>query len=235
MLKSEKGASLVEFLISTAIGGIVLAGAYDLYLASANGLLVQTDTVRMQSETKAAMDFMVRELRLMYGAPTISADNQTISFMSLEDSGFSSGGNSLSDLWDTSRSWPVNKYAPTSAGPYSVMILVGKGTGEVHPIAGNTATTLTLSDTWGTIPDNTSLFIIYRTKEFTRTADDMLRYRIEAGSYHPLAENIITDLMFTQPDPNSVDITVTARTQHVDPRTGAYHYYTLNETVRKRN
>lgn len=236
MLKSEKGASLVEFLISTAIGGIVLAGAYDLYLASTNGLLVQNDTVQMQSEAKAAMDYIVRELRLMYGDPTITTTteiNDTISFMSMEASGYSSGGNSSSELWDTSKSWTPNAFAPTSAGPYSVMILVGKGTGEAHPITGNTATKLTLSETWGVIPDNTSLFIIYRNKMFTLTADNVLRYRVETGSLNPLAENI-TALTFTYSNP-TVDVTLTARTRHVDPRTGAYQYYTLNETVRKRN
>jgi hypothetical protein len=42
-------------------------------------------------------------------------------------------------------------------------------------------------------------------------------------------------LAFTQPDATTITIALTARTKHPDPNTGTYHYYTLSETIYKRN
>ncbi len=230
---------MAEVLISTALGGIVLAAAFDLYVSSSNSMLGQTNEIQMQAETKSAMDYMVRELRLMTGSPTISTTldaNDTIMFTRVEDSGYSSGGNTVSTLWDTSKSWKTNAFAPTSASTYSVMIAIGTGVGEVHPIKSNTASTLTLADTdiWSGIPDTSSLFMIIRTKTFTRDADNTLRYRIGNGAYNLLASNV-TSLTFSQPDPMSVDVTLTSQTNSVDPRLGTYKTFTLNDTVRRRN
>lgn len=239
--KSESGYSMTEVLISTVLSGIVLAGVFDLYVSSSNSILGQTNEVQLQAETKTAMDLMVREMRLMYGAPTISttlATNDTITFTRVEDSGYSSGGNTASTLGDTSKSWPTDAYAPTASGAYSVYIYIGAGSGEVHPIKSNTATTLTLADTdvWATSPNTSSLYYIYRTKSFTQQSDNTLRYKIGSGSYNLLASNV-TDLTFaTSPtDAAAVDITLTMRTSTVDPRLGHYKTFTLTDTARRRN
>jgi len=234
--KSEKGSSMMEVLIASTLGVIVLAGTFDLYISSSHGMMGQANAVQMQSDTKAAMDYMVRELRLMNGPPTISASNDQITFVRVEASGYSSGGNTASTLWDTSKSWPTNAYATTSDGAYSVKIILGTGVGEIHPIKTNTATTLTLADTdtWTAIPDSSSLFFIIRNKTFTVLPDQTLRYQIESGAYKLLAMNI-TALSFTQPDPMSVDISMTAQSQTKDPRIGDYLHYTLTDTVRRRN
>lgn len=239
--KSESGYSLTEVLLSTALGGIVLAGVFDLYVSSSNSILGQTNEVQMQAETKSAMDFMVRELRLMYGAPTISTTlttNDTITFTRVEDSGYSTGGNTASTLWDTTKSWQTDAFAPTANGAHSVYIYVGQGSGEVHPIKSNTATTLTLADTdaWTTLPDTSSLYYIYRTKSFTQQSDNTLRYQIGSGSYKLLASNV-TALTFaiTPTDAAGVDITLTSRTSTVDPRLRTYKTFTLTDTARRRN
>lgn len=238
-VKSDTGYSLTETMISTALTGIVMIGAFDLHISTSNSILAQTNAVQMQAEVKAAMDYMVREMRLMSGLPTLSTSltaDDTISFTRVEGSGYSSGGNTVSTLWDTSKSWTPGAFAPTSSGAYSVMVLLGSGVGETHPLKGNTASTLTLADTdtWTTIPDTSSLYLIVRTKTFTLNPDSTLRYQIESGPRNLLASNI-TALSFSQPDPMSVGITMTVRSETIDPRIGNYLYYTLTDTVRRRN
>jgi len=236
--KSESGYSMTEVLISTALGGIVLAGVFDLYVSSSNSILGQTNEVQMQAETKSAMDVMGRELRLMYGSPTITTTttaNDTISFVRIEESGYSSGGNTATTLQDSIKSWKVNAFAPTASGVYSVRIINGQAVGEIHPILSNTASSLTLSDTgWTSIPDTTSMYFIVRNKAFRRQSDNTLRYQIQSSSFNLLAANV-TSLTFSQPDPKSVSVALTARTNTVDPRLGAYKSLTLNATVRMRN
>jgi prepilin-type N-terminal cleavage/methylation domain-containing protein len=241
IVKSQAGYSMIEVLISTVLGGIVLAGVFDLYVSSQNSILGQTNAVQMQTDVKTAMDYMAKELRLMYGSPTITTTttaNDTISFVRIEDSGYSSGGNNTTNpgtLNDSSKSWIVNAFA---SGAYSIQIINGKGVGEVHTILSNTASTLTLSGTgWSSLavtPDTTSLYYIIRNKAFRQQADKTLRYQIGSGANNLLASNV-TALTFSQPDPMSVTVALTAQTQTVDPRTGQYASYKLSDTVRKRN
>jgi Tfp pilus assembly protein PilW len=227
-------------LISTALGGIILAGVFDLYISSSNSIMGQTNTVQMQTETKAAMNFMAKELQLMNGPPTISADSDSIAFLRVKDSGYSSGVNTPSTLWDATKNWTPNAYAPTTDGAYSVKIILGSGVGETHPLKGNTATTLTLADTdtWpvAAIPDTTSLYFIYVNKTFALSPDKTLRYRIENGPLRLLATNI-SEATFTvnNADSYALDITLTAQTEKKDPRTGQYGHYTMTQTVRRRN
>jgi len=232
---------MLEVLISAALGTIVLAGVFDLYVSSSNSILGQTNVVQMQAETNSAKDFMVRELRLIFGSPTITTTtnaNDTISFTRIEESGYSSGGNNLTNpgtLNDSNKSWKVNAFAPTTSGAYSVRIISGQGVGELHPILSNTASTLTLSDAgWTSLPNTSSLYYITRDKAFRRQADNTLRYQIQSGSFNLLAANV-TSLTFSQPDPTSVSVALTAQTQTIDPRTGKYASYTLSDTVRKMN
>ena len=240
-VNSEAGYSLTEVLVSTALGGIILAGVFDLYISSSNSIRGQTNAVQMQTDAKAALDYMAKELRLMNGPPTIGANSDTITFLRVMDSGYSSGGNTLSTLWDTSKSWLPNIYAPTAEGSYSIKIITGSGVGEIHPLKGNTATMLTLADTdtWPpmAIPDVTSLYFIFRNKTFTLLPDQTLRYQqVTGGPLKLLAPNI-TDLAFSPntSDNYATDITLTARTQDKDPRTGNYGQYTITATAQRRN
>jgi len=237
-VKSQAGYSMTEVLISTALGGIILAGVFDLYITSSNSILGQTNTVQMQTDAKAAMNFMAKELQLMNGPPTINANGDAVTFIRVRDSGYSSGGNTVSTLWDASKNWTPNVYAPTADGAYSVKIILGGGVGEIHPLKGNTATTLTLADTdtWTAIPDETSLYFIYLNKTFTRLPDNTLRYQIEGGPLRLLAANIIDmEFKLNASDPYATDITMIAQTQNKDPRTGQYGRYTLTQTIRRRN
>src|SRR5437899_1060174 len=98
MCKSEQGVTVIELLITTAIVSVVLAGAYNAFLAAAKRLVLQNGIVEMQADTRAAMDFMVRELRLAYGTPSITttvATDDTITFDRLEDTGYSSASSTV--------------------------------------------------------------------------------------------------------------------------------------------
>jgi len=229
---------MVEVLVSTALGTIVVLNVFELYSSSQNTVLGQTNAVQMQTYANTAMNSMTKELRLMHGTPTIStttALNDTISFTRIQDSGYSSGGNTVLRLHDSSKSWPVNAFAPGSFGSYSVAIVSGTGAGQTHPILRNSASVLTLSDTgWTVIPDNTSLYYIILNKTFELQPDNTLRVQIGNGPFNIMAANV-TSLAFSQPDPSAVTIALTTQTQTVDPRTGTYLSYSLTDTARRRD
>lgn len=247
-ISSEHGYSMMEVLISSALGAVVLAGAFDVYVSSTKSLNGQTNSVQMQADTKAALNYMIRELRMAqtaYSTPIIAPSGDTITFTKTEDAGFSSGGNTATTLLDANKSWAVNKFAPTSAaGSYFVWIKSGTGASApaiAYPILSNTATALTLAGTGWPLPypDNTSLYFIVRTKAFTLLTDKTLRYSINGGAYQLLAQNV-TGLMFSLTNPcNSttvcVNVTLTARSKDLDPITKTYRTYTITDTARPRN
>ena len=93
MGKSEQGLTLNELLIAVAIFSALLAQVYSAFLSSSQRLVLQNAIVEMQTDARAAMDFMVRELRLAVGTPIITTTvtpNDTITFDRLEDAGYSS-------------------------------------------------------------------------------------------------------------------------------------------------
>jgi prepilin-type N-terminal cleavage/methylation domain-containing protein len=245
MLTFDKGFTLVELLIAMAIVGVVLTGMYNLFVTSNRIYLAQNAIVEMQADSRAAMDFMVRELRLACNKqpctpPAIStnkAADDTISFDRVEDTGYSSGGGP-STLTDSRKSWNPGEFDPSMESSYTVSIVSGTGSPQNRSISSNSPTQLTVSSPWGTTPDATSLYLIIRKKEFTRTStsDNVLRYRIGAtGDRNPLAENITTH-SFSQPNPTDpIRITLIGRTRAPDPVTKQYRTYTLTEEVTIRN
>jgi Tfp pilus assembly protein PilW len=228
---------MTEMLISTAIGGVILLSVFDLYVQTAKSTMNQSDMVELQTQMRAAMDMMAKDLRLMYGTPIISTTtdtDDTISFQRTRDSGYSSGGNATNTISDSIKSWSTNKYAPTATESYTLFIVSGAGVGEAHQIAGNTASTLTLADSWTTVPDTTSLYLIYQDITFSRTADNKLTYKRGTGEAHQIASGV-TSLAFSQPNPTSVTVTMQGRTEHPDKFTGQYAYFSMTGTFRKRN
>lgn len=63
------------------------------------------------------------------------------------DSGTATGAQSSTTLQDTSKTWVVNQWAGRT-----VSIISGTGAGQTRTITSNTATILTVSVAWGTIP-----------------------------------------------------------------------------------
>jgi hypothetical protein len=118
-----------------------------------------------------------------------------------------------------------------------VRIIAGTGAGQARTMDQNTATRLTISPAWGVTPDGSSFYLITVNKGFTRTSpsDRILKYRIGAtGNNNPLAENTNSH-SFTLPDPNTIRVTLTARTRSINPTTKQYRFYTITEDVRTRN
>lgn len=73
------------------------------------------------------------------------------------DSGTSSGSNSSTVLYDTSKSWTTNIFANKV-----IILTFGTGQGAIKKIGSNNATSITLSNDWvfETIPDATTQYII---------------------------------------------------------------------------
>jgi Tfp pilus assembly protein PilW len=235
MWKSEQGLTVNELLIAVAILSVLSAQAYNAFLSSSQRLVLQNEIVEMQTDARAAMDFMVRELRLAFGTPIITTTvtpNDTITFDRLEDAGYSSGSNITTTLNDTSKTWTSSNFTTS----YTVRIISGTGAGQVRSISANTSTQLTVSSAWGTPPDSSSFYVITRQKAFIRTSasDNVLRYTAGGSVNQPLA-NCITSHTFSQPDANTIGITLTAQIRKVDPNTGQKRQYTLTETVLRRN
>jgi prepilin-type N-terminal cleavage/methylation domain-containing protein len=235
MWKSEQGFTVNELLIAVAIVSVLLAQAYNAFLSSSQRLVLQNTIVEMQTDARAAMDFMVRELRLAFGTPSITTTvtpNDTITFDRLEDAGYSSGGNTTTTLHDTSKTWAPGNFTTS----YTIRIISGTGAGQSRSIGANTSTQLTVSSAWSTLPDSSSFYVITRKKAFTRTStsDNVLRYTAGGSVHQPLAD-FITSHTFSQPDTNTIAITLTAQLRKIDPNTGQKRQYTLTETVLRRN
>jgi prepilin-type N-terminal cleavage/methylation domain-containing protein len=235
MWKSEQGFTVNELLVAVAIFSVVLAQAYNAFLSSSRRLMLQNELVEMQTDARAAMNFMVQELRLAFGTPIITTTvttNDTITFDRLEDVGYSSGGNTTTTLHDTRKTWSASSFTTT----YTVRIMSGTGAGQARSINVNTSTQLTVSSAWETPPDSSSFYVITRQKAFTRTStsDNVLRYTTGGSVNQPLAD-LITSHTFSQPDAHTIGITLTAQTRNVDPKTGQKRQYTLTETVLRRN
>ena len=236
-LKPETAFSHVEVLMALSISGILFTGMFQLYLSSVSGAYIQSQTVQMKAEARTAMDLMAHDLRQIYGSATISTTltpDDTLSFTRLEESGYSSGGNTAFTLNDTRKSWAANRFASFSAGTYVVQIVGGAGMGQTNPISGNTTSQLSFSAGWDTLPDATSLYVITRSKTLTLTSDNMLRAISSGGRSAVLATNV-TSLSFSQPNASSISITETTSTSTPDPQTQRYVYYTLTQSVTKRN
>jgi Tfp pilus assembly protein PilE len=235
MWKSEQGLTVNELLLAVAIVSVLSAEAYNALLSSSQRLVLQNGIIEMQTDARAAMDFMVRELRLAFGPPTISTTvttNDTITFDRLEDAGYSSGSNTITTLNDTRKTWSSSNFTTS----YTVGIISGTGAGQARSISAHTSTRLTVSSPWDTPPDSSSVYVITRRKAFTRTSasDNVLRYTAGGSVNQPLAD-LITSHTFSQPDAHTIGITLTAQTRNVDPKTGQKRQYTLTETVLRRN
>ena len=73
--KNQQGFSLLELLISLAIAGIVTAALYNLFLSNQKVLGIQDQDAEMHQAARAAMDFMVRDFRMMgHGVPNSTWD-----------------------------------------------------------------------------------------------------------------------------------------------------------------
>lgn len=87
------------------------------------------------------------------GAYFILGGNASVS------SGTSTGSNTENTFKDTGKSWATNAFVNGA-----VQITAGPGQGQVRQIRTNTSNTLTIYDSWASIPDATSQYAIYEGK-----------------------------------------------------------------------
>lgn len=91
-----------------------------------------------------------------------------------------------STLTDGAKTWPVNGWANSQ-----VRIISGTGLGQIRTIASNTATVLTTSAAWTTVPDATSVYRIEGNDDYLylmgNAAVAMYRYSVSGNSWTTLA------------------------------------------------
>lgn len=105
-MKSNAGFTLVEMLIALVVTMIIMGGAYSVFMSQQKNTVVQTDVSDIQQTLRAAMDFMVRDIRMAgYSGP----DRRSVANFGFENMGLSdysgnpnAGGNEgfLRFSWD---------------------------------------------------------------------------------------------------------------------------------------
>jgi type IV pilus assembly protein PilW len=85
--KSDRGFTLIELLIAMAVGLALLGAMYGVFTAYNRAVGVQEEVAQMQQNARAAMDLMVREMRMAgydplgsAGAGIVSASSSSITF-----------------------------------------------------------------------------------------------------------------------------------------------------------
>lgn len=64
LLKNQTGLTLTELLIALVLGMIVIGAVYGVHLTQIKRQVVQEDVLTMQQTARAALDMMVREIRM---------------------------------------------------------------------------------------------------------------------------------------------------------------------------
>lgn len=83
---SSKGFTLVELLVALAIVGVASAAIIGLFISQNRSYVVQDETVTVQQNVRAGIDFLTRELRMAGYDPTSSTGGAGLTF------GFFPGG-----------------------------------------------------------------------------------------------------------------------------------------------
>jgi len=108
-------------------------------------------------------------------------------------------------LTDISKAWTVNAYSG-----YTVRILSGTGAGQTRTISSNTATVLTVSAAWATIPTATSVYAVYL--PFS-VKNSQIAYTISQTSLTNVGTNLFFSINVTNVDLQKRDIVIDQYTQ----------------------
>lgn len=71
---SNQGFTLIELLITLAISGIIMTGVYTAFKSQQDSYLAQEQVAEMQQNIRAALDIMVREVRMAGFDPSRDAE-----------------------------------------------------------------------------------------------------------------------------------------------------------------
>ncbi len=63
-MNTQRGVTLTELLVALAVGMVIIGTVYGVHLLQVRQQRVQEDVLAMQQTTRAALDMMVREIRM---------------------------------------------------------------------------------------------------------------------------------------------------------------------------
>lgn len=164
--------------------------------SSSYRLLTPTWYVHVNSTTSGAFqafDYVTQTWLVRTAAPGApSTEGQLTStdcffkneFISVATGTATAGG--VSTLTNSAKNWATNQFANAQ-----VRIVSGTGAGQIRTIASNTATELTLSTSWTTTPDSTSVYSIEGNQSFlylgNSSSTTFYRYSIISNSWTTLS------------------------------------------------
>jgi len=61
---NQKGITLIELLVALVIGGIIIGGIYNLFVAQTKAYTVQDQVAEVQQSVRSAMEILLRDLRM---------------------------------------------------------------------------------------------------------------------------------------------------------------------------
>jgi type IV pilus assembly protein PilW len=202
-----KGFTLIELMIAMAVGLVLLAAVYSVFLVQNKELRNQEQITEMQQNARMAMEMMSRDLMMAgYGPSTLTRCTGTTPTTKPASSPYSCLGIVVANINFVSLSADLNGNGVlTDAGENLTYDRYESPTGS-----GNYALGRTSNGTKNPVVDNVSALTFTYYKADGTVTDDLSLIR-------------------------NIKISITTRTANVDPSTGNYREFTLASTVTPRN
>ncbi|MDD3259548.1 MAG: prepilin-type N-terminal cleavage/methylation domain-containing protein [Smithellaceae bacterium] len=202
-----KGFTLIELMIAMAVGLVLLAAVYSVFLVQNKELRNQEQITEMQQNARMAMEMMSRDLMMAgYGPSTLTRCTGTTPTTKPASSPYSCLGIVVANINFVSLSADLNGNGVlTDAGENLTYDRYESPTGS-----GNYALGRTSNGTKNPVVDNVSALTFTYYKADGTVTDDLSLIR-------------------------NIKISITTRTANVDPSTGNYREFTLTSTVTPRN
>jgi len=84
-LRDQRGFTLAELLVVTAVIGIVMSGIFVIHREGQEAYLLGSNRVESQQNARVALDLMTRELRSAKSITTISTSSPDLTFVDQND------------------------------------------------------------------------------------------------------------------------------------------------------
>jgi type IV pilus assembly protein PilW len=148
-MKSKAGFTLIEVLIAMAVSLIILGSAYSVFISQQKSTVVQTNVSDIHQNLRAAMDFLVRDIRMAgYSGTDISGVANfgftDVGFKSFDTTSNANGSGFVQFSWDMNdngllgadESVSYSLADDSAAAPGSVALMRELGSGGRQPMAG---------------------------------------------------------------------------------------------------
>lgn len=149
-MKQKTGFTLVEVLIAMAVSMIILGGAYSVFMSQQRNTTVQINVGDIQQSLRAAMDFLVRDIRMAGYTGTNYGAIGNFGFIDVRFSDYSpsptaTGSGFLQFSWDMDDdgnldagetvTYSLSNSSTVAPGSIALMRELGSGAGR-QPMAG---------------------------------------------------------------------------------------------------